>query len=366
LTISTRKVAFAGLATVGVIALLAGCGQAPAETGNEAEGEKLDFTPCMVSDSGGFDDKSFNQLGFEGLNEAADELGVKPITVESTAETDYGPNVENLVDQGCDLIVTVGFLLAEATGAAAKANPDVNFTIIDDYVDLDQDGKTDFENIKPIVFDTAQAAFLAGYTAASYSKTGVVGTFGGIPIPPVTIFMDGFVDGVNYYNEAKGADVKAIGWDVEAQNGSFTGGFEVGVDAQNLAQGLIDQNADVLLPVGGPIFQSAVSAIRDSGKDIAMIGVDADLYETFPDGADLFLTSILKGMKVGVSEVVTAAAEDKFDGTPFVGTLENDGVGIAPFHDFEDKVDAELQAELDEIKAGIIDGSIEVSSPSSP
>jgi basic membrane protein A len=366
LTIKTRKVAFTGLATAGVIALLAGCGQAPADNGNGAEEETLDFTPCMVSDAGGFDDKSFNQLGFEGLTEAADELGVKPITVESAAETDYAPNVENLVDQGCNLIVTVGFLLAEATGAAAEANPDVNFTIIDDYVDLDGDGKTDSENIKPIVFDTAQAAFLAGYTAASYSKTGVVGTFGGIPIPPVTIFMDGFVDGVNYYNEAKGADVKALGWDKEAQNGSFTGGFEVGVDAQNLAQGLIDQNADVLLPVGGPIFQSAISAIRDSGKEIAMIGVDADLYETFPDGADLFLTSILKGMKVGVNEVVMAAAEDKFDGTPFVGTLENEGVGIAPFHDFEDKVDAELQAELDEIKAGIIDGSIEVSSPSSP
>jgi basic membrane protein A len=366
LTINTRKVAFTGLATAGIIALLAGCGQAPADDGNGAEEETLDFTPCMVSDAGGFDDKSFNQLGFEGLNDAADELGVKPITVESAAETDYAPNVENLVDQGCDLVVTVGFLLAEATGAAAAANPDVKFTIIDDYVDLDGDGKTDSENIKPIVFDTAQAAFLAGYTAASYSKTGVVGTFGGIPIPPVTIFMDGFVDGVNYYNEVKGADVKALGWDKEAQNGSFTGGFEVGVDAQNLAQGLIDQNADVLLPVGGPIFQSAISAIRDSGKEIAMIGVDADLYETFPDGADLFLTSILKGMKVGVNEVVLAAAEDKFDGTPFVGTLENEGVGIAPFHDFEDKVDAELQAELDEIKAGIIDGSIEVSSPSSP
>ncbi|GHD42354.1 BMP family ABC transporter substrate-binding protein [Mycetocola manganoxydans] len=367
MTINTRKVAFAGLATAGVIALLAGCGQAPAaDNGNGSEGEALDFTPCMVSDAGGFDDKSFNQLGFEGLTEAAEELGVEPITVESAAETDYGPNVENLVDQGCDLIVTVGFLLAEATGAAAAANPDVKFTIIDDYVDLDSDGATDSENIKPIVFNTAEAAFLAGYAAASYSKTGVVGTFGGIPIPPVTIFMDGFVDGVNHYNEVKDADVKALGWDVAAQNGSFTGGFEVGVDAQNLAQGLIDQNADVLLPVGGPIFQSAISAIRDSGKEIAMIGVDADLYETFPDGADLFLTSILKGMKVGVNEVVLAAADDEFDGTPFVGTLENEGVGIAPFHDFEGKVDAELQAELDEIRAGIIDGSIEVTSPSSP
>ncbi|PJJ61784.1 BMP family lipoprotein [Compostimonas suwonensis] len=364
---SIRRAALGGIATLGVAALFAGCAPAPESGGTSGSpAADSDFLPCMVSDSGGFNDKSFNQLGFEGLTEAADALGVEPITVESASETDFAPNIDSLIDQGCTLIVTVGFLLSEATIAAAEANPDLEFAIIDDQLDADFDGTPDVDNGKPIIFDTAQAAFLAGYTAAAYSKTGTVGTYGGMQIPTVTIFMDGFADGVNYFNTQNGTAVKVAGWDVASQTGSFTGGFAAGVESKSAAQTLIDQGADVLMPVGGPIYQSAIEAIRDSGKPVAMIGVDADLTETDPDNADLFLTSVLKGIKVGVSDVVTAAGAGEFDNTPFVGTLENDGVGIAPFHDFESQVPADLQSQLDDVKAGIIDGSIPVESPSSP
>jgi basic membrane protein A len=358
LTILTRKAAFAGLASAGVIALLAGCGQAPASNSDSTEAAS-DFLPCIVSDAGGFDDKSFNQSSYEGLKEAAEKLGVKPKQVESDTEDDYAPNITSLVDQGCNLIATIGFALADATKAAAEENPDVNFIMLDD-------SSIELDNVKPIIYDTAQAAFLAGYAAADYSKTGVVGTFGGMQFPTVTIFMDGFADGVKYYNEQKGKDVKVVGWDVDGQTGSFTGGFEANDTAKQLATTLIGQDADVLLPVGGPIFLSAIEAIADSGKDVAMVGVDADLYETADSGQELFLTSILKQMKTGVYDVVLAAGEDKFDAAPYIGTLKNDGVGLAPFHDFEGKVNDTLQGELDDIKAGIVDGSIEVSSPSSP
>jgi basic membrane protein A and related proteins len=371
LRITSRK-AVAGLSTLGASALLlAGCAAPPpAEedpTGGSTGEATTDIVPCMVSDAGGFDDNSFNELGLTGLQRAADELGVEPKTVESADESAYAPNITNLVDQGCTLVVTVGFLLAEATIEAANANPDVNFAIIDDQLDADQDGAPDVENGKPIVFDTAQAAFLAGYAAASYSKTGVVGTFGGIQIPPVTIFMDGFHDGVLYFNEQKGEDVKVVGWDKET--GSFTGGFAAGTEARQAAQTLIDQDADVILPVGGPIYTSAAEAIRDAnegGADIALIGVDADVYETDPSVADLLLTSIRKQVDAGVEEVVLSAAAGEFDNSLFVGTLENEGVGIAPFHDFEDKVDPELQAELDALREQIIAGEITVESPSSP
>src|SRR5690349_7228596 len=183
----------------GAAVLLAGCGSAPEDSGSTDGGEAAsDFIPCMVSDTGGFDDKSFNQLGFEGLTEAADELGVEPITVQSDAETDYGPNLQNLVDQGCNLIVSVGFALSAATVEAAIANTDVEFAIIDDAADNDFDGTTDADNIKPIVFNTAQSAFLVGYAAASYSKSGIVATWGGLPFPTVSIFSDGFAQGVAY------------------------------------------------------------------------------------------------------------------------------------------------------------------------
>ncbi|SOE02375.1 nucleoside-binding protein [Rathayibacter rathayi] len=358
LTITSRKAAFGALAALSVTTLLAGCASAPEQSGSSAAAGG-NFLPCMVSDAGGFDDKSFNELGYTGLVKASEALGVTPKTVTSESETDYAPNLTSLVDQGCNLIVTVGFALAEATSAAAEANSDIDFAIIDDAT-------IDLPNVKPITFDTSQAAFLAGYAAASSSTTGVVGTYGGQQFPTVTIFMDGYADGVKYFNKQKGKDVKVVGWDVDAQTGSFTGGFAAGVEAKSAAQSLIDQNADVILPVGGPIFQSAIEAIRDSGKDIAMVGVDADLYETYPDGGDLYLTSILKGIEAGTTDVTSSAGADNFDATPYVGTLDNDGVGIAPFHDFESKVSGDLKGELATITAGIIDGSITVTSPSAP
>ncbi|MBY6413667.1 BMP family ABC transporter substrate-binding protein [Rhodococcus sp. BP-252] len=356
----TRRLAFGGVASLGAVALVAGCGSAPDDSGSDSGGSASgDFKPCMVSDAGGFDDKSFNQLGYEGLVEASDSLGVEPITVESASPTDYNPNISNLIDQGCNLILTVGFDLADATKSAAEANTDIDFAIIDD-------SSIDLPNVKPLTYDAAQSAFLAGYAAASFSKTGIVGTFGGSQLPTVTIFMDGFADGVNYFNQQKNRDVRVIGWDVPSQNGSFTGGFEANAVAKNTAQGLIDQNADVIFPVGGPIYQSAAQAIRDSSRPIALIGADADVYESDPSVGDLLLTSVTKGLKPSVDEVVANSGGGSFDNAPYVGTLENDGVGIAPFHDYESQVDPALQGELDAIKAGIVDGSITVESPSSP
>lgn len=360
MTFMTRKAAFSGLAIFGAAVLLAGCASAPEESDGGDGGEALDFLPCMVSDAGGFDDKSFNQLSFEGLQRAAEELGVETVEVESQSETDYAPNLTSLVDQGCNLIVTVGFALSAATVESALANPDIEYVIIDDAADNDFDGEIDAENIKPILFDTAQAAFLAGYAAADYTKTNTVGTFGGMNFPTVSIFMDGFKQGVDYYNEQKGKGVTVLGWD--GKDGLFTGGFEANDTARQTAQSLIDQNVDVLLPVGGPIYQSAAAAIREAGREIAMIGVDADFTETDPSVADLMLTSILKGIDVGTHEAVVAAGEGDFDPTPFIGTLENEGVGVAPFHDYEAKISDTLQGELDDLKAAIIAGDIEVTS----
>ena len=154
--------------------------------------------------------------------------------------------------------------------------------------------------------------------------------------PTVTIFMDGFKQGADYYAEEKGKDVKVVGWN--GKNGSFTGGFEANEAATSTARRIIDQDADVILPVGGPIYQGALTAIADSGKDVALIGVDADFFETDPNTQDVVLTSILKNMKVSTYEAIMSAGDDKFDAEAYVGTLENDGVGIAPFHNFESKV----------------------------
>lgn len=338
-------------------AALAACGDAPDE---KAE-EKVDFLPCILSDAGGFDDKSFNQLSYEGVKDAAAELNSEFKEFESKNENDYAGALENFVAQGCDAIVTVGFALSAATVESAKQNTDIEYILIDDAADNDFDGTKDAENIKPILYDTAQAAFLAGYAAADYTKTGVVGTYGGQPFPTVTIFMDGFKQGVDYYAAEKGKAVKLVGFQ-GGDKGTFTGGFDANEKATNTAKQILEQDADVILPVGGPIYQGALTAIEDSGKDVALVGVDADFFETDPNTQDVVFTSILKNMKQSTFEAVVAAGEDKFDANAYVGTLENDGVGIASFHNFESKISDTLAAELETVKAGIIDGSIPVTS----
>ncbi|NLF03432.1 MAG: BMP family ABC transporter substrate-binding protein [Actinomycetales bacterium] len=319
------------------------------------------FRPCIVSDAGGFDDKSFNQLSFEGLERAANELGVEFGQVQSNSDADFKNNLESLVATDCTLITSVGFALSAATVESALANTELNYVLVDDAADNDFDGNVDAPNIKPLLYDTAQAAFLAGYLAAGFSEAGKVGTFGGMPFPTVTIFMDGFKQGVEHYNEVNGAEVQVIGFEGGDQ-GSFTGGFEANQDARNVADGIIDQGVDVILPVGGPIYQSALDSIADSGRDIALIGVDADFFVTDPSTADVVLTSILKQMDVSVYDAVIAASSGEFDPTPYVGTLENGGVGIAPLHNFESKVDAALVAEVEQLKADIISGAVTVTS----
>jgi basic membrane protein A len=367
-----RRAVASGLTALLATAVLAACGDAPdsstdAGSDDETTGAAApDFTPCIVSDAGGFDDKSFNQLGYEGAKQAADELGVDLIDVESQSDQDFGPNIESLVAEGCDAIVTVGFALAAATKEAAAANPELDFILIDDAADGGEDGATfdgkpDQPNIKPLLYDTAQAAFLAGYLAADYTKTGVIGTYGGLPFPTVTIFMDGFKQGAEYYAQEKGKDVKVVGFE-GGDKGSFTGGFEANETATNTARQLLEQDVDVILPVGGPIYQGALTAIADTGKDVALIGVDADFFETDPNTQDVVLTSILKNMKISTYEAIMQAGEGELDYTPYIGTLENDGVGLAPFHNFEDKVSDTIADELETVKAGIMDGSIKVES----
>src|SRR5690625_2446226 len=190
------------------------------DNGEAAAEEDVDFQACLISDQGGWDDQSFNQSAMEGALLAQDELGIQLSDAESQSDSDYGPNVDAMVQQGCDITIGVGFLLTDHIQEAAEANPDLDFGLVDEAFE------EEIDNAKPIIFNTAEAAFLAGYLAAGMTETGTVATFGGMQIPSVAIFMDGFVDGVNKYNEDNGTDVTPLGWDKEAQDGTFSGDFE--------------------------------------------------------------------------------------------------------------------------------------------
>ncbi len=339
----------------------AGESSAPAET--ESEATNADFKACMVSDFGGFDDKSFNETSYNGLLRAEEELGIEVNEIESNAESEYAGNIQSMIDEGCNIIVTVGFALANATEAAAKQNPDVDFAIVD------FNSFEGVDNAKGLLFNAAQPAFLAGYTAAAMTETGVVGTFGGAKYPTVTIFMDGFDQGVKYHNETKGTDVQLLGWSEEAQDGQFIGGNDPFGDipgGKNTASTLISQGADIIMPVAGPAGQGALQAAQESGGKVNAIWVDTDGYESASEFGSVIITSVAKGMDVAVFEAIEASMNDEFSSEEYIGTLENEGVALAPFHDFEDDLPEGLTAELDDLKAKIISGEIEITSPSQP
>ncbi len=309
------------------------------------------MTGCEVTDTGGIDDKSFNATAWKGLEDAQSDLGVEAKYLESQTQQDYAPNIKAFVDQGCDLIITVGFLLGDATAAAAKQNPDQNFSIVDFAYDPEP------KNVLALTFSTDQAAFLAGYLAAGMTKSGKVGTFGGLNIPTVTIFMNGFWAGIQKYNEDNNADIQLLGWDAAKQDGTFTGDFENQDNGRRVTEDLISEGADIIMPVAGPVGLGAAAAAQDAGN-VNMVWVDTDGCVSASEYCSLFLTSVQKNMDVAVHDAMASVVDGTFKGDIYSGTLENDGVGIAPYHEFDSKIPSDLKSKIDELKQGIIDGSV--------
>ena len=309
------------------------------------------FKACQVTDTGGIDDKSFNATAWKGIEDAVDQLGIEGKYLESQQQTDYAANINAFVEENCDIIVTVGFLLGDDTKAGAEANPDIKFSIVDFAYD------PTIPNVLGQVFNTNEAAFLAGYAAAATSQTGKVGTFGGIQIPPVTVFMDGFALGVDYYNQQKGTNVEVLGWDPATQTGLFTGNFESTDDGRAMGESLMDEGADIIMPVAGPVGLGTAAAVQERGN-AWIVGVDNDWAVVNSDYADVILTSVLKNMDVTTLAAIQSVIDGTFAGGVTVGTLANGGVGLAPL---TGPVPDGLQAELDQVKADIIAGTISTS-----
>ena len=295
---------------IAAFALIAGaCGgssdTATEETTAEATEETTAALPgagilaCQVTDTGGVDDKGFNQISYKGMQDAEATLGVTIDLLESASDADYAPNLQNFADKGCNIIVTVGFLLGDATKAAAEANPDKNYAIVDSAFD------PPIANARGLVFATDQPSFMAGYLAAGMTKTGVVGTFGGINIPPVAIFMQGFAKGVEYYNAQKGTSVKVLGWDIAKQDGTFSGDFSDQTKGTSIAKSMSDEGADIIFPVAGPVGLGASQFAMDSAGKVKIIGVDVDMSISNPDAASVYIASVLKNIDAAVLAAVT-------------------------------------------------------------
>jgi basic membrane protein A and related proteins len=322
------------------------------------------YLACMVTDTGGIDDKSFNASAWQGMNEAhAADSNISVTYLQSTTQSDYVPNISAFIGRKCGIIVTVGFLMAQATQSAAQQHPTQHFAIVDNaYTPA-------INNVDALLFDTSQDAFLGGYLAAGMTKTGKVATFGGQELPTVTIYMDGFYDGVQYYNSKHGTHVQVLGWNETTQKGSFTGDFTDQTKGANLTQTFISEGADIIFPVAGNVGLGAAKAVQQADQQagsnkVNMFWVDTDGCVSAAQYCQYFITSVTKGIQAAVKTAVTDAANGTFKGGNYIGTLQNGGVALAPFHDFASKVPQSLQSELQTIKTGIENGSIKVATKS--
>ena len=350
------------LGTVGLA--VAACGSKPVTTGGSSttSANASAFKACLVTDTGGLDDHSFNELSWEGM-QTAQTAGKGTITVQnaqSATSNDFAGNIAGFVSAGCKMIVTVGFAMNDATVASAKKNTSQDYAIVDNTSTGSQ--------IKGLEFNTAQGAFLGGYFAAAMTKTGKVATFGGANYPTVTVYMDGFWEGVQYYNQKHGTKVQVLGWSEPKKSGTFdpTQSFTDQAGGKQIAATFQAQGADIIFPVAGGTGIGALAQAKASGGKLNAIWVDDDGAISNSAYSSVIMTSVTKGIASAVTAVVTDSAKGTFASTPYIGTLANDGTGLAPYHDFQSKVPATLTTELATVKQDIISGTIKITSKNQP
>lgn len=357
----SRGVTIGAVAVAGAL-VLAGCGSRPATDTGSGGGAATGtaFNACMVLDTGGVDDRSFNQSSYAGMQAAAkDNPNIKISYVPSNTANDYTPNLQAEANKKCDTTIAVGGLMSDNVKSVAAANSALHFAEVDNA--------SNGANVYGMQFNTAQGGFLGGYLAAAMSKTGKVATWGGLAIPPVTIYMDGFWEGVQYYNTQKAKTVVVLGWDENNQKGgTFAGSFTDQTKGLQISQTLIQQGADVIFPVAGGAGLGAGAAAQAAGGAVNLIWVDTDGCVSASQYCQYFISSVTKNLSGAVQGYLSKAAGGTFPTGSYVGTLANDGTGLAPFNQFDSKVTPELKGELDQVKADIVAGKIVVKSPSQP
>lgn len=317
----------------------------------ETEAAEAKLKICNVNDMGGVDDKSFNATAWKGVLDAEAEYGVEGLFLESEQQTDYEKNINSLLAEGdCAIIIGVGYNISAAIKAAAEANPDQKFGIIDDAYD------PILPNVAASVYNIDQATYLLGYLAASQTKTGIIGTYVGMLFPSTANFMDGFYNGMMKYNEVHGTSVKLIGWDPAAYTGLEVGNFSDVDKGKTITLGLLDEGADIIMPVAGPVGAGTLAAVKERGA--LMVGVDTDWSVLYDADSAYVLGSALKRMDFWLLNTVGTLVDGTFAGNTFVGTLENEGVAIAVGVDFQDTIDPAILAEIEQLQADIIAGTI--------
>jgi basic membrane protein A len=313
--------------------MVASMGAAVVVQADEVDGSE--FKIGLVTDVGGVNDGSFNQSAWEGLQLAAEDFGVEANYLESATDADYIPNIETFVDEEYDLIISVGYMLADATREAAEANPDVKFAIIDD-------SSIELDNVSCLMFKQEQASYLVGYVAGLMTETDNVGIVLGMATETMHQFGYGYTAGVLDANP----DATVQQFNANSFSDSATGKAD--------AKTAITNGADIVFHAAGATGLGVIEACQEDG--VYAIGVDSDQSSIAPD------TVITSAMK-RVDNAVYDAVEELINGELVSGVKTYDlsigGVDIAPTQDL---LPDDVIAAVEEVKEKIISGEVVVPS----
>ena len=355
-----RSVSVALAAILATTMIVVACQQAA------APGEALKIG--VVTDVGRLEDASFNQFSNQGAVDAAAELNGEHRVIVTQDITDYRPNIDTLVNEGFDVIVTIGFLIGSDTAAAAKEHPEVTFIGVDQGICVDEEGASDptftcagdaatlLPNYQGVLFAEAQPGYLVGIIAASISESGVIGSVRGTDVPAVVAFQAGYVNGAKSVNP----DIEVLS--VEADPNPVIG-FDNPARGAEIANQMIDQGADVIFQVAGNTGRGALEVACDRG--IYGIGVDVDQAESLPELADCIVTSAEKKLQATVKAAILSVANDTFAAGNQVYNAASDppAIGIAPYHDFADLITADIQALVDAAFDAMAAGTLDPAAP---
>jgi basic membrane protein A len=305
---------------------------------------------CEVTDTGGINDKSFNASAYLGLQEAAaasPNISQSVISTPSNGtESNYDSEIASFVSEKCDIIITVGFLMSDATWNAAVNNPSVHFAQVDNgntspgndgIAVAPYTGTAPGNNILGLTYETQQDAFLGGYEAAAYAvlknpKSPKVATYGGEQFSSVTYYMDGFYDGVQYYNSTLKKHVQVLGWNEKTQKGTFIGSFTDTATSRADTVAFLGQGATTIFPVAGSDGLGTTSAVKTwnaAHKLKANVEwVDTDGCVSDAPDCNLLLNSVTKGVTASVKAAVLEQASGTYAGGDYIGTLANGGAAF--------------------------------------
>ncbi|MXW42029.1 MAG: BMP family ABC transporter substrate-binding protein [Acidimicrobiia bacterium] len=301
------------------------------------------FRVNMVTDIGKIDDGTFNEFAYEGMVAAAECFDIKETgVIETASEADYTANLNTSASENPDVLITVGFLIGTDTLEAANENPDIS------YIGVDQFHPEYPNNYIGVLFNEHEGGFIAGALAASLSETGVIGVVGGVEIPPVVKFLNGYEAGAKHINP----NISVL----KVYNESFADPAKGASDARQF----IGEGADVVFGAGGPTGSGGIKAAAEAGA--FAIGVDQDEYYTTFDGGNApgsenLVSSAIKRVDLSVFRNIGEAVRDTFSGGAYTLTVDNMGITYAPFHDAA--VSPEVAATVERVRAGLADGSIE-------